>query len=202
MAFYCIILGIVSLLLLIIIFSRLNVMLKYEKSSGNNIITIKVTYMAGIVKYEHKFTLDDLFKERFTKKMPKTVKERFSKEKILNKLNEIKVKIKRFENIINYMKFRVLISEYSLKVHVGTGEAYYTGIFSGIAWSLAGIIQSLIENNFRVKKKHIEIKALFMEEKFNIELYCILNMRIVHIIFMLLKFSKTIGGDFVGGTSN
>lgn len=97
-------------------------------------------------------------------------------------------KNKSREGIIDYLRRKKsIIKEFSLKVNYGTGDAFSTGIIGGILWSLAGIITSFLEHNFRVYKKQVDIRPDYEKIVFNINLDCIFSLKTVHIILVGLK---------------
>ncbi len=94
------------------------------------------------------------------------------------------------KKILNYLKCRISIERLELKTVIGTGNASYTAILTGIAWSAVGILVSILHNFTTVKDKRVEIKPDFAGKKFNLELYCILKVKIVYIIVIGLMILK------------
>jgi len=210
-------------LITMLVFSRIKIVFEYVRKGTDDDIILSIFYLKGIIKYKYEISLVDFYKNGFklrtTSKKGKTEKKidkekvRLSYSEIKKKIQDVKYKVDKFDILLNYLKSNLLVEEFSLDAYIGTGEAYYTGIVSGIAWSIAGLVTVLLEANFKVIKKHVEINSDFLKKRFELDLYCIFSLKIVHIIIMVLKYgklavkkkiviNKSIGGDIVGGTSN
>jgi len=178
--------------ILIITFSALKnlIKIKYEaiyydiEESGFKLIRIKKRNKKNKKKKETKEKdrwerifgslkrIQDLF-EAYNKKF---VKVRNSKKNFLKRL----------------LKKSFLIERLRLNITIGTGDACYTGILAGFAWMAVGILDSLLSQNYNILSKNVNVKTDYMEKKFNLDLFCIFSMRIVHIIIvgMTLKTAK------------
>ncbi|HHV99022.1 MAG TPA: DUF2953 domain-containing protein [Clostridiaceae bacterium] len=97
---------------------------------------------------------------------------------------------KYIRDIINYLKKKLTVQEFSLKVRLGTGDAFYTGILNGLMWSITGAVLSFICSNFCVIKKCIDVQPNFSKKEMKIDFYCILKTKLVHIIVVRIKFYK------------
>ncbi|RCX16360.1 DUF2953 family protein [Anaerobacterium chartisolvens] len=85
-----------------------------------------------------------------------------------------------------YLSKRVRIEELSVEAGFGTGDAFYTGILSGLLWGLGGVLTAYISNSFIVLKKRFNIMSYFDRSGFDVDSRCILTGRIVHIIVVRL----------------
>lgn len=194
--------AVVFLVFLIITLTRINMVIEYVgKGGGSNNIILSLYYLNGLLKFKYEVSLADFynFGLKLIKKGKKGVKEKKNKKRgrlapreLRNELRGIIGKIKKYGIAWGFRKHRLLVEELKLDVYIGTGEAYHTGIYSGIAWAVAGILVSLLENNFRVNKKHVDIHPHFEEKKFEIDFFCIFSLKIAHIIVMALKYGKQV----------
>ena len=78
----------------------------------------------------------------------------------------------------------VRIEEINWRSQLGFQDAMYTGILTGYAWALKGIVLSLVSTGRQLEKLHLEVHPIYEQETFATDLHCIIKMRIVHIIFI------------------
>ena len=97
------------------------------------------------------------------------------------------------DNIKKYLQKTLFLREFNLEISLGAGDAFYTGILSGIAWTASGMLFSYLMNSFKKTdgklKKRINIKADYLEKMLKIDLYCIFITKIVYIIVVALKIA-------------
>jgi len=103
--------------------------------------------------------------------------------------------------ILNYIKCRIYVERLEFKAVIGTGDASSAAILAGVAWSLAGILFSILHSFTNVKNKKVEIRPDFTGKKFNVELYCIFKVKIVYIIVIGLMILKHLIKAKVGFTN-
>jgi hypothetical protein len=89
----------------------------------------------------------------------------------------------------DYVKGRIVISELDLKMTVGAGEAHYTGILTGVIWSLYGTAISYVSNTFKLVKNNIKINCDYSKTILKVDLYCIFTFKLAYIIGMGLIFA-------------
>jgi len=207
----------------ILLFAKIEIVLEYVKKGWDDHLVISFITFWGLLKYKYEIPLIDMesagIKIRRIKKKGKKEKkveegkEKFNFSEILNRIKSSKKFYDSHKIIIckvkDYLKGRLILKEFKLDAVIGTGEAYYTGILNGIAWAVAGILTSYLSNNFKTLKKCVNIKSDFKEKKFDVDLFCIFSIKIVHIIVVGIKLlmnqlkgksikKRMIGGDVVG----
>lgn len=112
----------------------------------------------------------------------------------------------KIEKVKKYVLGKVKVESLNLNIVIGTGDAFYTGIATGVGWSIIGIILSFISNNITVNKKVINVTPEFNRKRLHMNLICIFNIKFVHIIVVLIKIAlggsdnkillkKVLGGD-------
>jgi hypothetical protein len=195
---------ILLLLIIITLFLKVNVLIEYLRNDWDDHVVLSIYALKGILKYKYEISLLDIGKKGVKFSM---VKEAGSEEKDIGQKDEKKDFIKLFDEfnhlkklykenkilirrINEYMGCRITLKDLKLDIDVGTGEACFTGIIGGLLWSIIGILDSYISSKLKVESKSVDIKTDFIKKKLNIDLYCIFNVRIVHIIVVTVKILK------------
>lgn len=208
---------------LLILQLKVKVTIEYQHDSRNDHMILSFSTLKGFLNLKYEIPLVEVEKKGFKiTKYKKAVEEEIREEtaKKPSGIGDIFEKIKYYRNfyavhksiiceIRDYLKTRFILSELDFDVEIGMGDAFYTGIFNGVVWAFIGILTSLLTNNFTTLKKHVDVKSNFMEKKLNADLFCIFNIKFVHIIMVRIKvllyntnlkakLKRTIGGGLIG----
>lgn len=192
----------VAFILLALCLIRINIALEYNREGVNDHIVLSLFILNGLVKYKYEIPKVKAAKRGF---IFKKVKEKGKKEKDKSKhkgkisYGHVLKKIKYYRNlknkynvliekIIGYLKCRLQIKKLDLSVTLGTDNAHHTAVLIGLCWSVAGLILSFILNNLNLIEKNINIKPDYMGKKLKVDLFCILSVRIGHIIIVGLIY--------------
>lgn len=192
----------VVFILLALCLIRINIALEYNREGVNDHIVLSLFILKGLVKYKYEIPKVNAGEKGF---IFKKVKEKGKKEKDKSKhkgklsYGYVLKKIKYYWDLKNryhvllgkifgYLKCRLQIKNLDLRVTIGTDNAHHTAVLIGLCWSVAGLIISFIHNNLNLVEKNINIKPDYMGKKFKVDLFCILNVRIGHIIIIGLIY--------------
>ncbi|KNY25057.1 DUF2953 domain-containing protein [Pseudobacteroides cellulosolvens] len=129
-------------------------------------------------------------------------------EDIFGRIDYFKNKYDKLNFFINYaikkLKSKIKLKKFNVEMTIGTGDASLTGIMTGVAWMVTGIIYSNLSMAFPIHNKHIKINSDFSKTVFDANILCIFNIRMGHIIkvvfLLILKLLE--GGGLFGRTSN
>lgn len=129
-------------------------------------------------------------------------------EDIFGRIDYFKNKYDKLNFFINYaikkLKSKIKLKKFNVEMTIGTGDASLTGIMTGVAWMVTGVIYSNLSMAFTIHNKHIKISSDFSKTVFNANILCIFNIRMGHIIkvafLLILKLLE--GGGLFGRTSN
>ncbi|MEG6611794.1 DUF2953 domain-containing protein [Pseudoclostridium thermosuccinogenes] len=182
---YLVIFFVVALLLLVLFVTKLNVIVDYKLSGKDDWGTVTFSAFGGLLKYNIKLPV------RKRKDAGDSIEKKGREGAPRDKLNNIKEVYKSIAEIRKYLGKKIILDMLRLKVHIGTGDACETGILSGFAWTILGTAVSYVINSFRLSKAFntdIAVNPYFVEKKFIIELYCIFDIKFVHIIVVALKY--------------
>lgn len=201
---------------------NIRIAFEYVRSESDDNITIAFYTMNGVFRYKYEIPLVDVGHDnvrfRLVKEMGKKERKVGESRKKL-KLNEIydkylNVKVYYYDNslliksILDYLHRRLILARFDLDISEGTGNACQTALISGLLWSLAGIVTSILSNNFKTFRKCVRIRPCFNNSIFSVDFLCIFHIKLVHIIVVLSKIMKNryklhkakqeIGGDISG----
>jgi hypothetical protein len=219
---FFIVLTILIVAIIIVLFIKARILLEYLRDGYDDHFIISLHILGELISYKYEIPLIDLEKNgikirKFKEK--RDIKE--DEEKVERKINffsfieKVKTVIEtknRNNDIIceirEYLSGKLVMEDLRLKVEIGTGDAFYTGIASGLVWGVVGILSSYLLNNVKNIEKNIEVKSDFNSMKLNVDLHSIFSIRVVHIIVVRLKIAKikkrdvkskeTIGGGVSG----
>jgi hypothetical protein len=184
-------------ILILIYIIKVKISIEYKINGLDDTFIITFSILRGIIKYRY---------------MPKE-KAILEKEKEEKKKSELDGAYEKIRNIIKvyrtFVKFkirlreRLILKNLYINIDFGTGDAFYTGILSGVIWAFAGIIVSYISETFQTCERKININSKFSEKTIFGQLNCIFSVKIVYIILVTIKllfekFLKKIkikGGD-------
>lgn len=118
------------------------------------------------------------------KKKDKSKKTNEKKKSHKLDIKELKKSYPDILKIIKLLKKGFIIKEIKCYLKEGTGNAYYTAILYGLIWNLLALLQTVILNNFTVKKKEFNVETDFMEKVWKLNFNCIFSVKIVNIILV------------------
>lgn len=187
---YLVIFFIIAFVVLVLFVVKVKVVVEYKLDGTDDQGVVSFSVLGGIYKYDINLPTD---KNKDTGNDDEK-KGRFGR--IYDKLANIKEVHTVISKIKGYIGKKITLKAFRLEVEAGTGDAGETGVLSGLLWMLTGIAASVILNTFRKAKSldfMIKVTPYFAEKKFVVKLYCIFDIKLVHIIVVGIKYktSKT-----------
>jgi hypothetical protein len=196
------------LFVLIIFISKLKIKINVNHSQDNDFYQIKFSLWFGLIRYTYKIPLVKIDKDSSTLVIKEEQqqgngqqgggeKEEIKDFSIQDAMDAIE-KAKEFaENVVGLHKimkrfFRhVSIERVRWNTMIGIGDAAYTGVAVGMAWSLKGSIISLISRYMRLKDPPImQVIPSFQHPVSETRLQCMISFRIGHAIVTSLRILK------------
>lgn len=176
----CLVIFFVLILLFIVLFLKLSFSIRYKKEKDYSCISIKI-YVFKKIRIAF-----------FSKKIPGLKDDK--KNKFLKIYENVRKIIKKdtfyrkeLLHIKKLLKSKIGVEKLSLKIVIGTNNACYTGILTGLLWSSIGIIVSFFNAKNFLNKDSFIIISDFENKIFLIDFSCIIKMKIVHIIVIGFK---------------
>lgn len=195
---FVIIASIVVLIFLITCLLRLNVVIEYSRQGVNDHFVVSIFILKGLIKYKFEIPKIDTGKKGVkyssVKETGKNEKDK-SKKKEKMGYSDILQKIEKFRNFkckydvligkaLKYLRCKLIIKKLDISITIGTDNAHHTAVLIGLCWSVVGLLTSYIHNKLNLVEKTVNIKPDYMGKKLKVDLFCILSVRIGHIIIV------------------
>lgn len=198
--FFLLLIIVLLTLLLLIAFSRIKINIKNIKFTSYKVEErhLQEDYDVEVKLYVLKFLR--ILKINITK-------EKLEKLKLENKIKKLEKKLilkdVKFDiNVFDVLKnLKIIFEELNLKVEIGTENSALTSIIFGI---VSGIIPFVLRNQIKnIEKQKIDIKPIYLNQNLlNIELNCIFNIKMIHIIYVMYILNKKRRDEKYVRTSN
>lgn len=198
--FFLVLILIILTVLILIVFSRIKIDVKNVKFTSYKVEErhLQEDYNIEIKLYVLKFLR--ILKINITK-------EKLEKLKLENKIKKLEKKlilkdVKFDVNVFDVLKkLKIIFEELNLKVEIGTENSALTSIIFGI---ISGIIPIMLRNQIKnIEKQKIDIKPIYLNQNLlNIELNCIFNIKMIHIIYVMYILNKKRRDEKYVRTSN
>lgn len=198
--FFLLLIIVLLTLLLLIAFSRIKINIKNIKFTSYKVEErhLQENYDIEVKLYVLKFLR--ILKINITK-------EKLEKLKLENKIKKLEKKlilkdVKFDVNVFDVLKnLKIIFEELNLKVEIGTENSALTSIIFGI---VSGIIPFVLRNQIKnIEKQKIDIKPIYLNQNLlNIELNCIFNIKMIHIIYVMYILNKKRRDEKYVRTSN
>lgn len=198
--FFLLLIIVLLTLLLLITFSRIKINIKNIKFTSYKVEErhLQENYDIEVKLYVLKFLR--ILKINITK-------EKLEKLRLENKIKKLEKKlilkdVKFDVNVFDVLKnLKIIFEELNLKVEIGTENSALTSIIFGI---VSGIIPFVLRNQIKnIEKQKIDIKPIYLNQNLlNIELNCIFNIKMIHIIYVMYILNKKRRDEKYVRTSN
>lgn len=198
--FFLLLIIVLLTLLFLIAFSRIKINIKNIKFTSYKVEErhLQENYDIEVKLYVLKFLR--ILKIKITK-------EKLEKLKLENKIKKLEKKlilkdVKFDVNVFDVLKnLKIIFEELNLKVEIGTENSALTSIIFGI---VSGIIPFVLRNQIKnIEKQKIDIKPIYLNQNLlNIELNCIFNIKMIHIIYVMYILNKKRRDEKYVRTSN
>jgi len=93
----------------------------------------------------------------------------------------------KYKEHINYLKNKVRVNSLSVRSRIGTGDAASTALAIGGFFAFFSIISRHLNEYYYLQKRKLDVLPHFQGPLFDLDLDCIINFKIGHIIITGLK---------------
>lgn len=201
--FYIYLLAGISLLAAVIAVIPIDFRIRYGREGEKDLLSLDL-FIWPVIRYKYRFVMIDFrstilnyvlsYRGEVVKGGQKAdikSKKRFHYSDILEALDfiyDMRDIIRTARPSLEYIMSRIKLEKLNWTTRFGTGEPYYTGLFTGIAWSFKGYVVSTVCNRL----KTLTIPVLSVIPVFNraglmISFDCILKTRTGYIIITGIK---------------
>ncbi len=189
--------GVVLLLLLLsLLYIKVNIRVDFSTSPGNTMLTVKVSSFFKELQKRYPIRdfntvldyLTDAWKKRQEdKKNKEATGEKTSPDTSIN------------YRLINFGAQYLVIERLDWSSGIGLNDAMYTAIGSGGLWAVKGMLVGFLSSKSRLQDINLQVEPDYSGEKVVSHLNCILKMRIVHIILITFYFLVLIVRGYFNG---
>ncbi|WP_243299603.1 DUF2953 domain-containing protein [Bacillus litorisediminis] len=195
--------GILVLILLLLIFTRVTVEIDFYHGNDNDHLKIKFFAWFRLIRYtvdvpivkidkdSKALVLKQELKPGQTEKPKKEKKQRITPATIIKNLKNVKevlVHIVDFHRILSNFLKKIQIKKLIWHTSVGIGDASYTGVLTGIIWSLKGTILGLISKYMRLRvQPNIMVTPQFQQMISSMSFQCMIQFWVGHALLVGIK---------------
>ncbi|MFJ7557127.1 DUF2953 domain-containing protein [Bacillus thuringiensis] len=195
---FAIITGVILLLIVFIILSTITLRFTFlytelEKQALLQVEIWMIRYTFNILKRVEKL------EKNIEKKVKKAEEEGGIENKVLAELDtigELIIKLREMHNIFKDFLNKVKINQWRWQSQIGTGDAASTGIVTGFAWSIKGIIVGVAEQYMHIiNVPELEITPVFQGKGFASKCELTVSISIYWLIRAVIKFGRKKSAD-------
>lgn len=202
----------ILLILLIAIIILINIPiyieLKIEKKKKNNSIRLNIFLIKGLFKIQNELEYQDLVIKTKKRRQKLDVKKAegykikenkgLNLEYITEQFHILKRYLNLFRDVTQYIIKKITFVSLNLSSKFGLGDAALTGIAYGMLWTIISVFINVLFSNKDVKNLNINLYPDFNATILEIDFFCIIKIKIAHIIIASLKGIKVFikGGVF------
>ncbi|WP_352417861.1 DUF2953 domain-containing protein [Proteiniborus sp.] len=186
----------IFIILVIISIIPIYIKIELKRKNHDDIINVKISLFKRLINLEYKITYNDIvktYKELEDKNMEKNLPKRkviFILDEIIKKYKKVKKFKNTFSEVFKYILRKIDFSSFGWSSKIGLGDAALTGIAYGTVWVIVSTLINVITNYKDIKETSINIYPDFDENILEIDLFCIIKFKIVHIIIAGFKGIK------------
>ncbi|SNX71410.1 hypothetical protein SAMN05877753_105172 [Bacillus oleivorans] len=197
------IVGVLILFLIILIFTRITVEIDFYHGNDNDHLKIKFFAWFRLIRYtidvpmvkidkdSPALVLKEEIKPGKKEETKKEKKRRVTPATIIQSLKNVKelmTHIIHFHKIIKNFLKKIQIKKLDWHTTVGIGDASYTGVLTGIIWTLKGSILGVISKNMKLKvKPNIMVTPQFQQVISGMSFQCMIQFWIGHALIVGIK---------------
>ncbi|PEQ95643.1 hypothetical protein CN481_03240 [Bacillus sp. AFS006103] len=201
------VLSILSLLFILILFTKLTILINYYHHNDNDDLKIKLKIWFGLIKYTINVPLikvDDNSPSLIVKSNTKlgdsseqSTKEEAKKittddvDTYFTNAKKLLNHVVGLHRIVRMFLRRVTLKGFEWETMIGLGDAAHTGTITGAIWAFKGSVIGLISHYLKLKEMpKITVTPHFQAAVIHTRLTCIIQFRIGHAILAGLKLFK------------
>ncbi len=201
------------ILIIVLINTSIHLRVEFKRKKKDDLIKVKIALLNGLIKFNYEISYMDLVKRN--KKIGYRVGEkninnnlekkenRFRPENIIESFNSLKKYFDVFREVIQYIIEKIKFDSLKLDSKFGIGDAALTGIAYGTLWTIIGVFLNALFSNKDIKNLSVNLYPDFNETILEIDFFCIIKLKIAHIIIAGVKGAKVlIKGGVLNGRSS
>lgn len=153
-------------------------------------LSFLIVRLLHLLRLRVNFSIDREGKRLFSLSLRKNdseIKEKTSLEQVWKYIRKLVNFYTNHTEPINFMKSKVRVDNFSIRSRIGTGDAASTALAFGSFYAFFSLISSHLNEYYHLQGRKLDILPHFQGPLFDLDLSCIINFRIGHIIITGLK---------------
>ncbi len=188
---------ILFLLLLSLLYIKINIRVEFFTSPGNTMLNLKVSSFSKDLQKKYSLQYDfNAILDYLTDAWKKRQEDKQNKE-APRKKNSLDTSI--YYRLVNFGAQYLVVERLDWCSGIGLNDAMYTAIGSGGLWAVKGMLVGFLSSKSRLQDINLQVEPDFNGEKVVSHLNCILKIRIVHIILITFYFLVLIVRGYFNG---
>lgn len=164
----------------------------FKRKVENNVLIVQIKLFMGLFKISHEVPYLDIIEKNQGLSTMFEVKNRKITDFI--KIKKVFGRYNFFNDLmketLTYMLKSVRIITLKCSVRMGLVDSAITGFLYGVLWTLISILLTPFIKHSQIDEVSINILPLFNENELEIDIFCIIKFKIVHIIIAGFKGLK------------
>lgn len=182
------------LLMVCVINARIYISLRYQYIQKQHLIILRVHFLK-IPIYRKKIKLEDT-DEIDVWDVIQEMDFAGNMNDVYSRLKSIFPMIHRIGNILKQVLARIKFHTFQWQTHIGTGDAVTTGLAAGGIWSIKGMVAGFIYKwSNLTNSPSISVQPIFQLKHFQMQLNCILSVKLGQAIYMTVTMTKHISAS-------
>ena len=184
------------LLLLSLLYIKVNIKVEFFTSPGNTMLTVRASCFSKELQKRYPLRDFNTILNYLTDSWKKRQENKKNKEATREKSNP---NTSIYYRLVNFGAKYLVIERLDWSSSIGLNDAMYTAIGSGGLWAVKGTLVGFLSSKIRLQDVNLQVEPDFNGKKVVSRLYCILKMRIVHIILITFYFLVLIVRGYFNG---
>lgn len=186
----------IVLVAFLLLYIKVSINVEFFTSPGNTMLTIKVSSIFN--QLQRRYPLRD-FNTIYTYITEAWKKRKEKKEDPPKNESKGKLSSRTYYSLVTFAMKRMVVERLDWKSYIGLDDAMFTALSSGGLWAVKGIITGVLSSKTRLQDINLQVEPDFNSDKLVSHLYCILKMRIVHIILIAFYFLVLTVRGYING---
>lgn len=189
--------GVILLLLLLsLLYIKVDIRVEFFTSPGNTMLTVKASCFSKELQKRYPLRDFNTILNYLTDAWKKRQEDKKNKEATQEKSN---LDTSIYYRLVSFGAKYLVVERLDWSSGIGLNDAMYTAIGSGGLWAIKGMLVGFLSSKSRLQDINLQVEPDFNGEKVVSHLYCILKMRIVHIILITFYFLVLIVRGYFNG---
>lgn len=186
----------IVLVVFLLLYIKVSINVEFFTSPGNTMLTIKVSSIFN--QLQKRYPLRD-FNTIYTYISEAWKKRKEKKEDPPKSESKGKLSSRTYYSLVTFAMKRMVVERLDWKSYIGLDDAMFTALSSGGLWAVKGIITGVLSSKTRLQDINLQVEPDFNSDKLVSHIYCILKMRIVHIILIAFYFLVLTVRGYING---